>query len=233
MKKKIIGLVVGCLVCPALLAQSVRPEADMKRDADRKPTEMLAFAHVMSGQTVVDYLPGGGYFTRVFSAAVGSKGHVIAYEPKAAAERFPEAVNKLKAEAASNLHNVTVTVGGDTLAPKGKANLVWTSQNYHDVYNMGEVATAALNKAAFAALKHGGYYVVLDHAAESGSGARDTKTLHRIDPAFVKADVLKAGFVLDGESKILANAADNHTRNVFDPTLRGHTDQFIFRFRKP
>jgi len=91
----------------------------------------------------------------------------------------------------------------------------------------------AFNKGVFAALKPGGIYVVLDHAAMEGSGIGATDTLHRIDPARVKSDVLAAGFKLDGESSILANTADDHSKNVFDPSVRGHTDQFLFRFKKP
>jgi predicted methyltransferase len=112
---------------------------------------------------------------------------------------------------------------------------VFIRQNYHDLYDkfMGPADVPGFNKAVFAALKPGGVYVVLDHAAVAGSGIGATETLHRIDPARVKSDVLAAGFKLDGESSILANKADDHTKNVFDPSVRGHTDQFLFRFKKP
>jgi predicted methyltransferase len=108
-------------------------------------------------------------------------------------------------------------------------------QNYHDLYDkfMGPADVPAFNKAVFAALKPGGVYVVLDHVAAAGSGIGATETLHRIDPARVKADVLAAGFKLDAESSILANTSDDHTKNVFDPSVRGHTDQFLYRFKKP
>jgi predicted methyltransferase len=98
---------------------------------------------------------------------------------------------------------------------------------------MGPADVPAFNKAVFAALKPGGVYVILDHAAVADSGISATDTLHRIDPARVKADVLAAGFKLDEESSILANASDDHTKNVFDPSVRGHTDQFLYRFKKP
>jgi predicted methyltransferase len=112
---------------------------------------------------------------------------------------------------------------------------VFIRQNYHDLYDkfMGPADVPAFNKAVFAALKPGGVYVVLDHAAVAGSGIGATETLHRIDPARVKADVLAAGFKLDAESTILANASDDHTKKVFDPSIRGHTDQFLYRFKKP
>ena len=236
---KLVSLAVGAAALiaasPMVLTTPPRPDADVKRDADRKPLDMLNFAKVADGQTVVDFLPGGGYFTRLFSAAVGPKGKVIAYVPEVLASRRPEVVTTLKTMAAEPGHeNVAVNVGtGSPLAADGSADLVWTSENYHDLHNIPGDAAGAINKAAFAALKHGGYYVVADHVAEAGSGARDTNTLHRIDPAVVKTEVTAAGFMFDGESKALANPADTHTLKVFDPAIRGHTDQFVYRFRKP
>jgi predicted methyltransferase len=108
-------------------------------------------------------------------------------------------------------------------------------QNYHDLYDkhMAPVDVAAFNKGVFAALKPGGVYLVLDHAALAGSGIGATETLHRIDPARVKTDVLAVGFKLDAESSMLANPNDDHTKSVFDPSVRGHTDQFLYLFRKP
>jgi predicted methyltransferase len=214
-----------------------RPAADIARDADRKPAEMVRFAGIKPGQTVVDMLPGGGYFTRVFSTAVGPKGKVIALIPTSQAERRPEAVTGMKSLAGEPGNgNITVLVAPLTnIAPPNSANAVFTAQNYHDLHNPSLPADtlAGVNKAVFAALKPGGVYIVIDHAAAKGSGLRDVNTLHRIDPAFVKAEVLKAGFTFDGESKALANPADDHKLGVFDAALRGHTDQFVFRFRKP
>jgi predicted methyltransferase len=130
-----------------------------------------------------------------------------------------------------------VIVSDDPVASALPAGLdaVVIRQNYHDLYDkfMGPADVPAFNKAVFAALKPGGVYVVLDHAAAAGSGISATDTLHRIDPARVKEDVLAAGFKLDAESSILANASDDHTKNVFDPSVRGHTDQFLYRFKKP
>jgi predicted methyltransferase len=115
-----------------------------------------------------------------------------------------------------------------------KASLVWTSQNYHDVHIwLGAAGTAALNKEVFDALKPGGRYVILDHAGASGLDDAGMAKMHRIDEALVKSEVIKAGFVLDGESDALRNPADPHSANVFDPSIRGRTDQFILRFRKP
>jgi predicted methyltransferase len=214
-----------------------RPEADIARDADRKPAEMVSFAGIKPGHIVVDVLPGGGYFTRIFSAAVGPKGKVIALIPTSQAERRPEAVTGMRALAGEPGNgNITVLVAPLTnIAPPNSANVIFTAQNYHDLHNPSLPADtlAGVNRAIFAALKPGGVYIVIDHAAAKGSGLRDAGTLHRIDPAFVKAEVLKAGFKFDGESMALTNPADDHSLNVFDPVLRGHTHQFVYRFRKP
>jgi predicted methyltransferase len=114
-------------------------------------------------------------------------------------------------------------------------DVAFTVQNYHDYPDkfMGPTDPAILDKDVFAALKPGGTYIVIDHVAEAGSGLRDTDTLHRIDPALVKRQVEAAGFEYVDESDVLRNPADDHTLKVFDPTVRGHTDQFAYKFRKP
>jgi len=121
------------------------------------------------------------------------------------------------------------------LTTPAKVDVVWTSQNYHDYPDkfMGPTDPKLLNQAVFKVLKAGGVFVVVDHVAAAGSGMRDTDTLHRIDPQTVKEQVIASGFKFDAESEALRNPADNHTLKVFDPAIRGHTDQFIFRFRKP
>jgi predicted methyltransferase len=119
------------------------------------------------------------------------------------------------------------------LAVPAPVDLVWTSQNYHDLHNFPGIDVGMFNKMVFDDLKPGGIYLILDHSAESGSGGRDTKTLHRIDPETVKAEVLAAGFVLVGSSDLLRQPADNRSLKVFDPAVRGQTDQFILKFRKP
>jgi predicted methyltransferase len=112
-------------------------------------------------------------------------------------------------------------------------DLVWTSQNYHDLHNLPGLDVGIFNKMVFDDLKPGGIYLVLDHTAEPGSGSRDTKTLHRIDPEAVKKEVLGAGFVFVGSSNLLHAPNDPHSVKVFDPSVRGKTDQFILKFRKP
>lgn len=214
----------------AAVADKGRPEADSKRDADRKPAETLEFAGVKPGQTVVDLIPGGGYFTRLFSKAVGPTGVVYgAYSPRPGGGA--PAVEALAADAAyGNIKAVQIAPG--KLVVPTPADIVFTAQNYHDVKNVPNIDMTAFNKGIFDALKPGGTYVVIDHVANADT-ANATSTVHRIDPAVVRREVETAGFKFEGESKILVNAADDHSKNVFDPSLRGHTDQFIYKFRKP
>jgi predicted methyltransferase len=221
----------------AAVADSNRPDADKQRDANRKPAETLAFTGVKPGAQIAELLPGGGYFTRLFSKAVGSKGHVYALVPERPANApadMPDLAARVKAIAADPSYpNVSVDVQPfSKLVPPVPVDLVWTSQNYHDLHNIPGVDVAAFNKMMLDSLKPGGIYLVLDHYAEPGSGGRDTKTLHRIDPETVKAEVLAAGFKLVGSSDLLRHS-DTHTLKVFDPAVRGHTDQFILKFRKP
>lgn len=219
----------------AALADAARPADDAAKDAARKPAETLAFARIMPGQTVGEVLPGRGYYTRILSKVVGPRGKVVALVAAETAARNPrslEGVRALMADPAyANVALETPPGGAATATP---LDVLFVSQFYHDIHAFQSAeAAAAFNRAAFAALKPGGYYVIIDHASAPGAGVSVSKTLHRIEASALKQEVLAAGFVLDGESNLLANPDDAHTLNVFDPAIRGKTDQFLLRFRKP
>ncbi len=216
----------------AAIADSARPAEDKQRDAERKPAETLAFAGVKPGDTVIELAPGKGYYTRLLSAVVGPKGKVYAATSPPKPDAPPPPVQAIAADPHYSNVSVSLQRAADLKLPQG-ADLVWTSQNYHDFHNIPDVDVATINRAVFAALKTRGTYLVLDHAAEAGSGARDTSTLHRIDEETVKQEVTGVRFRLVGESDSLRNKADPHTAKVFDPEIRGHTDQFMLRFSKP
>jgi predicted methyltransferase len=222
----------------AAVADSSRPDSDRARDADRKPEQTLAFSGIKPGDQVADYVADSGYFTRFFSSLVGSAGHVYAVEPTAFFQfgHFVKAVAELQSYAVTH-PNVTVTTAAALEGVKfpEKLDLFWISRNYHDLHDkfMGPVDTAAFNKAVYSALKPGGVYVILDHSAALGAPSNVTEALHRIESSTVRREVEAAGFKFDSESSILANAADPRTADVFDPTIRGHTDQFVLKFRKP
>lgn len=221
----------------AAVADTSRPPKDIASDARRRPGEVLTFAGVRPGDKVADVMPGSGYFTRIFSKAVGPTGHVYAIVPQEFATRFPEGVKALQALAADPAYaNVSVLIAPiNEFSSPVPLDLVWTAQNYHDLYDkfMGPADVPRVNKAIRAALKPGGTFLVLDHADAPGTGLGGTESLHRIDPQVIKTDVSAAGFVLEAESDLLRNPADDHKTLVFDPAIRGRTDQVIFRFRNP
>jgi len=228
------AIVAKQAVSPAITKALADPaRADQAGDdARRHAAEVIAFSGAKPGSTVVDIIPGAAYWTRIFTGVVGPTGHVWAVWPAAAAGYAAKGKPALEAR---GLANVSAVLDPAILTVDKPVDLVWTVQNYHDVPNKGggEVAVNAFNAAVFKALKPGGIYVVIDHAAAAGSGLRDTETLHRIDPAIVKKQVLAAGFEWVGVSTVLANPKDDHTLKVFDPAIRGTTDQFVYKFRKP
>ncbi|MBV8603833.1 MAG: class I SAM-dependent methyltransferase [Pelomonas sp.] len=224
----------------AAIGDPTRPETDTQQDALRHPAELLAFSKVKAGDAVVDAVPGRGYWTRIFSTIVGPQGKVYAYVPAELAGLKSDPIALAKAIASEAGHGNVEEVSLPLAQPRpastdNSVDVVWTFENYHDLHDsfMKGADVGAFNQAVFRMLKPGGYYVIGDHAAAAGSGLKNTEDLHRIDPEAVKAEVEKAGFVFDGEIKVLANPADDHSLKVFDPAIRGKTDRFVFRFRKP
>lgn len=212
-----------------------RPTEDMAKDAARKPAETLAFAKILPGQTVGEVLPGRGYYTRILSKVVGPRGKVVALVAAETAARNPRALEGIRGLMADPAYaNVVLETPPGGAASATPLDVLFVSQFYHDIHAFQSAeAAAAFNRAAFAALKPGGYYVIIDHASAPGAGVSVSKTLHRIEVSSVKQEVLAAGFVLDAESDLLKDPADTHALNVFDPAIRGKTDQFLLRFRKP
>jgi predicted methyltransferase len=219
----------------AAIANPDRPKSDTDRDADRKPEVMLGYSGVKPGDTVVELIPAQGYSTRLLSNAVGPKGHVYTINLASLNQNIKNQTQPVLMDPKFGNVSYTEQDLGNLKVPE-YADVVFTAQNYHDFKNPGmfQADTVAMDKAIFAALKPGGLYVIIDHVAEAGSGTRDTGTLHRIDPATVKAEVLSAGFQFVGESKALSSTADDHKQRV--PGQGGigdKSDKFYFKFRKP
>lgn len=218
----------------AAIADARRPVADRDRDANRRPAETIAFADIRPGARVGEVLPAGGYFTRILAVAVGETGRVY---PVIRPDATVRAWERPALAVAAQYPNVAVVRQEFTsMAFPEPLDVVFTAQNYHDYhisyYGFGDVA--AINRAAFAALKPGGLYIVLDHSAVSGTPIMTERgSLHRIDQSIVRREIEAAGFVYDGESNALRNPADTRTISIFDPAIAGHTDQFLMRFRKP
>lgn len=213
---------------PALLANPARPAADTARDADRQPAALMAFAGIKPGTVMVELAPGGGYYTRLLSLAVFPGGRVYTFSNRAS----PAVDEWAKANP-----NVTPQVSqpGMLLAPV-PVDVVWTTLNYHDFKNnkQGDRDLAAvINDAAFKALKPGGIYLINDHQTARGIGTAQTATLHRIEDTAVIREVEAAGFKLEARSSLLEHPGDDHTIKVVETGIRGKTDQFVLRFRKP
>lgn len=222
---------------PASVAANPARAGDAKLDARRKGPDIVAFAEVKPGQKVCDLIPGGGYFTRLFSLAVGPAGRVYALWPDEYDKvSKPDSDVMRKMAATAPFTNVrVVTQPAKAFSAPEPLDLIFTSQNYHDYPDpfMGRVDPAVLNAAVYKALKPGGLFVIVDHRGRPGTGMKETDTLHRIDIATVKQQAAAAGFRFEGESRLLANPKDPLTASVFDKSIRGNTDQFILKFRKP
>ncbi len=222
----------------AAVAAKGRPADQVALDTGRKPAEVLDFLGLKTGMTALDFIAGGGYYTEIMGQAVGPKGVVIAYQPTPLHDDKSKAAY---AELIAHTPNVKVmTVGAEALgaAPTGY-DFVMIHLNYHDLYY--ENAARGIPRSdpdqvlagMFRAVKPGGIVGVIDHAGEPGDTRAIVDKLHRIDPATVKVDFVRAGFVLEAESDLLRNPADDKSKLVFDPAVRGKTDRFVYRFRKP
>jgi len=222
----------------AAVADASRPAADTARDENRKPADMLAFAGIGPGKVVVDMLPGGGYFTRIFAKAVEPGGRVYAYfgtQYDARLKGQNKDPDNQFADLKATYKNLGVIHGPlpQFVTPE-PVDVVWTSQNYHDMHNKQYAMDVnEVNKSIFKSLKPGGYYVIIDHKAADSAGDDVTESLHRIKEATVKKEVEAAGFKLVGEGHDLVFASDDGTKRVFENDIRGKTNQFMLKFQKP
>ena len=220
-----------------LIAQAVadpaRPAGYRAADATRKPAETLAFSGVRPGMIVGEFYPSGGYFTRMLSDIVGPTGHIYGVEN----DRWQDSVKDDKALLAEGKwKNVSIIVRpfGTVEFPK-PLDLAWVTQNYHDmkIAKYGKVDTVAFDRAVYKALKPGGIYFILDHQGPPGLTNEQIEKMHRINRDVVVREVISAGFKLAAEGKFLRRPADDHSKPIFDPSIRGHTDQYALKFVKP
>jgi predicted methyltransferase len=224
----------------AAVAAPGRPAEAVALDEGRRPAEVLAFMGLKRGDSVLDYGAGTGYYSEIMGRAVGPTGHVSAWIPPAATAR--ENVRNLYAGIRQRQPNVSVyTAALDTFPfPAGAFDFVLMHLEYHDAYwqsdrfQVPRIEPNQLLRAIYNSVKPGGTVAVVDHIANAGGDTRAVvEALHRIDPATVRADFERAGFVLEAQSDLLRNPQDDHSKLVFDPSIRGHTDRFVYRFRRP
>ena len=238
------SLIPGAVhAAPAAIAAAVakpgRPAGDVALDASRKPVEVLTFLGLRKGDRVLDVMAGAGYYAELMARAVGPTGLVIAYEPTVFYSS--DRAQKTWAEQKARNTNLTLLVqmpSDVTLAPNS-LDFTMMHLTYHDLYwesakfKYPRTDPAAFLAKLFVATRKGGIVGVVDHAAAPGDTREIADKLHRIDPETVKADFKAAGFVLEGESPVLRVPDDDRTKLVFDAALRGKTDRFVYRFRKP
>ena len=221
------------------VASSGRTDSDRERDAGRKPEAVLEFFAIEPGMTVLDMFSGGGYYTEMLSNIVGVDGKVVAHSNKAYAQFVGDEPNVRYAN--ERLANVEIMMAenNELELPAESFDAVMMILAYHDIYYESaengwlKIDGPKLLAEFFNGLKSGGTLAVVDHYAAAGSPRETGGTLHRIDPSIVIAEIEAAGFVLDGKSDVLRNRQDDHSLNMFDEQIRGKTDRFVMKFRKP
>lgn len=219
----------------AALASPTRPQDDRARDADRKPAELMTFFGVERGMTVLDVIASGGYMTDVLAVAVGPSGKVYAQNPPAFLKfgegRYDKAMTtRLANNRLSNVVRVDADLPASSQIPAGSVDFAITALNLHDIHNRDAAAGQKFLKDVFTTLKPGGVFGVIDHVGVAGA---DNTKLHRMQKSDAIASAKAAGFTVEAESNLLAHSTDDHTKGPFDPSLRGKTDQFILKLRKP
>jgi predicted methyltransferase len=221
----------------SVAATAARSADNVKLDESRKPVEVLKFLGLQQGMWVADPFGANLYWAEITAPAVGPKGRVTIWEPK-------QFYSQKGYDNFMALHekqpNVWMRVSPmETPDMPGKYDFMLINLDYHDVYwespkyGIVKMDPDQWLKTVYDAMKPGAVVGVIDHVALPGDTRATVEKLHRIDPATVKADFKRAGFKLEAESQMLRNPADDHSLNVFDPKIRGKTDRFVLKFRKP
>lgn len=223
----------------AAVSAAGRAEDDVKLDTSRKPAETLALMGLETGDAVLDFFAGGGYYSEIMATAVGPEGAVVAVNP-------PHYVSSDEAKA--KWADITARQSGVTLVQSQLGDYTPAANSfdfamlhliYHDLYwesekyKIEKMDPAVFLGKLYTAMKPGGIVAVVDHVGNAGNTRAIVEKTHRINPATVKADFEKAGFVLEAESNMFANPDDDLTKSVFDPSVRGKTNRFAMKFRKP
>jgi predicted methyltransferase len=221
------------------VASTGRTDADRERDAGRKPAAVLEFFAIEPGMTVLDMFSGGGYYTEMLSSVVGAEGKVVAHSNQAYAQFVADESNARYVDGRLTNVEILMAENNELELPANTFDATMLMLSYHDIYyasaedDWPKIDGPKLLAEFFSGLKSGGILAVVDHSAAAGSPPETGGTLHRIDPSIVTAEIEAAGFILDGKSDVLRNMDDDHSLPVFDEQIRGKTDRFVMKFRKP
>lgn len=223
----------------AAVTSDLRPEADRARDAGRKPAEVLEFVGIEPGMTVLDLFSGGGWYAELIAHVVGDSGRVIAHSNEAYKQFVGEALEERFGTGRVANVEILMAENNHLILEADSLDGIMLVLSFHDLYHVDtEGGWELIDGPAFLAelkkgLKPGGIVAVIDHYAEAGAPPETGDSLHRIDPALVIANMEAAGFVLDGQSDVLRNPDDDHSKIVFAAEIRGKTDRFVMRFSNP
>ncbi|HEX4736477.1 MAG TPA: methyltransferase [Allosphingosinicella sp.] len=216
-----------------------RPDDQIKLDEGRRPVEVLKFEGLRRGDMALDLFAGAGYYSEIMGRAVGPTGGVFAWDPANFVNDKSKAAWTALKQRQSNV-GFAATPGNALALPANAFDFAMIHLNYHDFYwesaryGLPRMDPNAILATLYQSMKPGGVVAVIDHVANAGGDTREVvEKLHRIDPATIKADFQRAGFVLEAESSLLRNPADDHSKLVFDPAIRYKTDRVVYRFRKP
>ncbi len=221
------------------IAKPGRAESDVKLDSSRQPGPVLTFAGLKTGDSVLDIFAGGGYYSKIMARAVGASGSVTAHNAGVFAT---DDAGKAKWSALqeNNPNLEMIRAGFNDWRPEPASfDFALSHLVFHDLYFESErfglprADVPAYLAQLYTAMKPGGTVLIVDHTGPAGNTRELADKLHRIDPAVVKADMAEAGFVFDKESDLFRNADDDINTLVFDPSVRGKTDRFVMKFRKP
>ena len=233
----------GASAAPADVASAVaqknRTADNVKLDASRKPADVLRYLGLRKDAQVLDLFGGNLYWAEITAPAVGQSGHVTIWQPT----QFVEPDDKTKLDSFVSQHLNVSWISSPMESPnlpKDSFDFALINLDYHDVYwtsdkyKIVRMEPDDWLKTLYAAMKPGATVGVIDHVAATGADPRvSVEKMHRIDPAVVQSDFKRAGFVLVGTSPMLRTTADDHSLLVFDPKIRGKTDRFFFKFKKP
>jgi predicted methyltransferase len=216
-----------------------RPEDQVKLDESRRPVDVLKFEGLRRGDLALDLFAGAGYYSEIMGRAVGPAGGVFAWDPANFVNDKSRAAWAALKQRQPNV-GLAVTPANAIALPADAFDFAMIHLDYHDFYwesaryGLPRMDPDSILRTLYQSMKPGGVVAVIDHVAKPGGDTRAVvEKYHRIDPATIKADFQRAGFVLEAESNLLRNPADDHEKNVFDPAIRGKTDRVVYRFRKP